>query len=258
MSVATDAYHVSRALEFVQKNDLWVSFGKTSAWVPADGDPENPNDPAPPGITSDTNPPIPDLSLVDLDEIVCYKKVSTKQLVNPDTSLAAVLTFAGNTYLPIPTPRNFSALTVEFTSGTQDFTTDVSTGMVIGRSVKIGKNFSSKITAINGLDITIEDAAPETFAIGVVIEAGPVADNARWLYIDTELNTSDIDETTFPEYRQVALWSNLELEGGVPPGSIFLLPNQVKVRPVLELFQNRIPFPRANNTFDLAKIVIEF
>lgn len=71
-AISTLHSHVSRALDFYNKTDVYFCIGKTSAW------------------SNDSAPPTPDSSTTDVAEIIGYKKVSVKQLVIPDNSGAIV------------------------------------------------------------------------------------------------------------------------------------------------------------------------
>lgn len=67
-AISTAASHVSRALDFYNKTDVYFCIGKTTVW------------------TDELNPPEPDPTTLDVSQIIGFKKVETKQLVIPDPS----------------------------------------------------------------------------------------------------------------------------------------------------------------------------
>jgi len=68
VGVGTIRSHVRRALEFTQKTDVYVSFGKTTSWP------------------DDAIPPDPDPLAILIAEPVGYKKVTKNVLVVPDVA----------------------------------------------------------------------------------------------------------------------------------------------------------------------------
>jgi hypothetical protein len=68
VGVGTAYSHTRRALEFTEKTDVYVAFGKTSSWP------------------DDNVPPDPDPLATQVDEVVGYKKVTKNVLVVPDNA----------------------------------------------------------------------------------------------------------------------------------------------------------------------------
>lgn len=68
MAITTVGAHVSRALDFFDKKDIYFAIGKTSPWE------------------DDNNPPSPNSDMTSLDEIIGFKKLDSIQLVIPDDS----------------------------------------------------------------------------------------------------------------------------------------------------------------------------
>lgn len=65
-AISTSGSHVSRALDFYNKDSLYFCIGKSSSWA------------------DDTQPPVPVSTTTDVSEIIGFKKVEVKQLVIPD------------------------------------------------------------------------------------------------------------------------------------------------------------------------------
>lgn len=78
MAVTTVRGHVSRALDFFARTDLYFAYGRTTAW-PNDGQGRTEGDP-------DFVVPVEDVTDTALDELVAYKKVEIKHLVVPDAA----------------------------------------------------------------------------------------------------------------------------------------------------------------------------
>lgn len=84
MAIITQSGHVSRAKDFFKKTSLYYAIGRTTAW------------------TDDTVPPIP--SETDtMQEIIGYKKITSKSLVVPSSSGTLVF---GDTKWKIVTSEN--------------------------------------------------------------------------------------------------------------------------------------------------------
>lgn len=75
MAVTLLKGHVSRALDFYNKSDIYLGLGKTTPWE-----------------EGESNPPTP-LNTDSLVEIAGYKKVESKFLVIPDDTGTGELSF---------------------------------------------------------------------------------------------------------------------------------------------------------------------
>jgi len=78
MAISTVYGHVSRALDFYAKDDLYFCIGRTTAW-----DEEN-------------IPPAPDVNIQDVEEAIAFKKVLEKKIVVPDP--AGSIFYMGDMY----------------------------------------------------------------------------------------------------------------------------------------------------------------
>lgn len=80
MAITTIQGHVSRALDFFDKTDIYFGIGKTTPWLSEDGTPDEYHPPKP--VSTDV-----------LQEIAGYKKVDSKFLVIPDEDGTGELTY---------------------------------------------------------------------------------------------------------------------------------------------------------------------
>lgn len=76
MAISTISAHVSRALDFFRKDDIYFAIGRTSPW-PDDSEGRTEMD-------VDFLPPAEEKDATDLDEVIGFKKVETIYLVVPD------------------------------------------------------------------------------------------------------------------------------------------------------------------------------
>lgn len=82
MAITTIGAHVSRALDFLGKQDIYFAISRTSPWE------------------DDNNPPSPNSDTTSLDEIIGFKKLDSIQLVIPDT--AGTISYRESNWKPIP------------------------------------------------------------------------------------------------------------------------------------------------------------
>lgn len=78
MAVTTIKGHVSRALDFFARNDIYFAYGRTTAWA---NDAQGRNEGSP-----DFTLPLENVSDTTLQELVAYKKTEVKHLVVPDAN----------------------------------------------------------------------------------------------------------------------------------------------------------------------------
>lgn len=83
MAVTTLRAHVNRAIDFFSKEELYFALGKSTAW---------------PG--GDSNVPVPDTNMVELEEVIGYKKIEKKHLVVPDP--AGTIEYRDGNYKIVP------------------------------------------------------------------------------------------------------------------------------------------------------------
>lgn len=76
MAVTTTLGHVSRALDFYDRDDVYFAYGRTTTW-PNDSNGKAEGDPL-------FQPPLESIQATTLEELVGYKKVEIKHMVVPD------------------------------------------------------------------------------------------------------------------------------------------------------------------------------
>lgn len=79
MAIVTLKGHVSRALDFYNKDSIYFKIGKTTSWVDSDRSPDQPTS----DVVDDNNPPWPTVTS-EIDDVLGFKKVEGKFLVKPD------------------------------------------------------------------------------------------------------------------------------------------------------------------------------
>lgn len=154
--------HVSRALDFYNKNSIFFCIGKTSKW----------SDPSHPEI-SDSNPPTPK-NTDEVQEVVGYRRVDSKFLVRPalDGETQDVLSYGGKKWKiikPIDALKD-SARWVCIIANIQysEFPTDISyrqvgvvTGLVPADSVTDGRaNLLANQVKDKGIPEVLDNRTP--------------------------------------------------------------------------------------------------
>lgn len=100
MAVTTLKGHVSRALDFYNKPDIYFGIGKTTPWTEADRTPSTPSKDISGGyIIDDYKPPVPEVT-GELTEVAGYKKAETIFLVVPDPE--GTLTYRNTKWKIVP------------------------------------------------------------------------------------------------------------------------------------------------------------
>lgn len=171
MAVVLLSGHVSRALDFYNKNDIYFAIGKTTPW------------------DDDSNPPVP-VSTDSIEEVAGYKKVESKFLVIPDDTGEGELVYQRNRWKIVPYEQ--------------------------------------------------------------ALEKG-----ARWVYISTQLAYDDF-EILIPTYRQIEVYSGLQVISTVSSSSYALIPEQVKNPGIGEALDNRTPIYREPDQRETLVMIIEF
>ena len=80
-------------------------------------------------------------------------------------------------------------------------------------------------------------------------------ERSRWVYLECTLM---YDELPLQTYRQIGLFSGLEMEENVPPGKYALLPNEVQNPGILEVVDNRKPSSREIDQKEIISLIVEF
>lgn len=82
-----------------------------------------------------------------------------------------------------------------------------------------------------------------------------VAEGARWVYLDATIR---YDELPLGFYRQVGVYTGLEVADGINPSKYNLLPSEVSDNGVLEVIDNRQPSNRQSDQKEKLSLVLEF
>ena len=80
-------------------------------------------------------------------------------------------------------------------------------------------------------------------------------EGARWVYIQSTLL---YDELPLSDYRQIGVYSDVQLVGGVSPSKYALLPSEVSNNGILEAYTNRAKASRAIDQKDAITLILEF
>lgn len=171
MAVTLLKGHVSRALDFYNKNSIYIGIGKTTPWQ-----------------EGDSNPPTP-VNTDELQEVAGYKKVESKFLVIPDDTGTGELVYQNKRWRIVPYDQ--------------------------------------------ALDM-----------------------GARWVYISTYIAYSEFDTDLI--YRQIGVFTGLQIKPGVESSSYALTPDQVLSQGIPEALDNRTPIYREPDQREKLTMVIEF
>lgn len=236
MATTTVRGHVSRALDFFERDDIYMGIGRSTPW------------------TNEANPPAPSTDATELEEVIGYKKLEYCYLVVPD-NVNGTISYR-DTKWRIVTPK-FEALTV---GNTDDTATTVKltsvNGLKVHDKLQIG-NYVGQITAIDTVNSTVTMDTPFGFDIpaGTLVKGGALVEGARWVYVEAHLR---YDELPLTQYRQIGVFSRLVKNDGVPAGKVALLPNEVRDPGILEVIDNRKVVNRQIDQKEHLSIVIEF
>jgi hypothetical protein len=85
MAISTVYGHVSRALEFFHRDDLYFAVGRTTVWA------------------DESVPPAPDVNLQEIEEVIAFKKVMEKKIVVPDAE--GSIFYMGDYYREVTEPN---------------------------------------------------------------------------------------------------------------------------------------------------------
>lgn len=89
----------------------------------------------------------------------------------------------------------------------------------------------------------------------IVTPSNAYTQGAKWVYVSATIN---YDELPLGYYRQVGVFSGLQLANGVSGSQLALLPAQVSNVGTLEVIDNRQPSNRQTNQKETLSVVIEF
>lgn len=181
MAICTLQGHVSRALDFYNKEGKFICIGKSTPWTSEDVDDFDTS------RDYEQYPPEPKNTDV-MKEIIGYKRVEFCSMVVQD-DVRGTLEYRGTKWRIVP----------------------------------------------------IADAIKE---------------GSRWVYISTELTYNELPITD--PYRQVGVYTGLELNEDVNPAKYAILPDEVKDPGLLEVIDNRKPVYRDSDVREKIKLILEF
>ncbi|WCS68734.1 hypothetical protein Goe19_00930 [Bacillus phage vB_BsuM-Goe19] len=129
MAITTIGAHVSRALDFFGKQDIYFAIGRTSPWE------------------DDNNPPSPNSDMTSLDELIGFKKLDSIQLVVPDDS--GTISYRESNWKPVAKEEAYTKkakwvyieTTIKYDELPLGFYRQIGvyTGLVIKKDVDLGK-----------------------------------------------------------------------------------------------------------------------
>lgn len=245
MASTTTVGHVSRALDFFDRTDVFWAIGRTTAW-PNDGSGNTETVPA-------FIPPTDNVDAVQLEETVAYKKVQTRYMVVPDNANGTIV-YRNGKYRIVSKTQNTTLTAAMANNATTAVVASV-VGIGIGQKIKIGTaGYAPTVTAIAGNTLTLTPAAPSAQANGSAVDAGALAAGSRWVYVETTLY---YDEVPLEDYRQVGVFSRLT-PVTAKASSLILLPADVQDKGILEVIDNRKVVNRQIDQSETLSIVIEF
>jgi hypothetical protein len=178
-----------------------------------------------------------------VDEIIGFKRPSTLNLVVPcgnawvannNYAIGDYIHANGNIY--VCTTAGTSAIEG---SGPSETGTGITDGSVVWNYV----------VAFTGM-ITCNDSN-----WGFVATENAYSAKARWVYVQAII---DGNELPLVSYREIGLYSALQVAEGVGEDSAVLLPAQVANNGVLEVISYRKPIPRSDDQKDQLSLVLAF
>lgn len=244
MATTTTVGHVSRALDFFDRNDVYWAIGRTTAWE---------NDGAGNIETALAFvPPTDDAGATELEETVAYKKIEARHLVVSD-AVNGTIVYRNTKWLIVPKVLKTTTNTSTASGSKTVSLTDVGQ-IAVGHTLSIGGIYKGKVTNIGTGNVTLDTAAPSTIASGAVVDGGAEVNGARWVYVESTLY---YDEVPLEDYRQVGVFSRLNPVPGKEEHAT-LLPVDVQSKGILEIIDNRKVVNRQIDQSETLSVVIEF
>ena len=78
---------------------------------------------------------------------------------------------------------------------------------------------------------------------------------AHWVYIEASIYYDELPATA---YRQIGVFSMVEVNEGIPEGKDLLLPSEIKSTGILEILDNRKVVTRNEDSKDTFSMIVEF
>lgn len=232
MAIATTSAHVSRALEFFNKEGKYFSIGRTTPWE------------------DEQNPPSPKVSDFKIDEIIALKKVDNSHLVVQDEENGTI-TYRDSKWR-IVAPEIRTSTTAIVPSGSSNIPLNSLASIVIGNKLRIGNTYEGKILNVNTSNntVTLDTPAPSDIPANSEVLGGAYVEGAKYVYIDCSLN---YDQFPVETYRQIGVQTSV-----VPNTPDILKVNEVTSFGNLEIIDNRAPTVREADQKESIGLIVEF
>lgn len=239
MAIATNAAHVSRALDFFNKEGKYFSIGGTQPWE------------------DETKPRDPQLTDFILDDIIALKKVDNTHLVIEDKEYGTIQ--YRDTKWRIITPletTTASPISANSSSVVLKSLTNVKEGI----KLRIADIYEGKVTGIdeNFNEVVLDTPAPISIPENSLVESNAYVEGAKHVYLDCSLNYDNFP--TEYSYRQVGIQTS------VKPSDVDIL-RSAKITGSsdeytslgrLEILDNRPPTVREADQKETLAIIVEF
>ena len=240
MAIALIGGHVSRALDFYNKEGKYFVIGGTEPWE------------------EEALPPSPLVTAYQVDTLVALKKVENTHLVVPDKNGSII--YRDDTWR-IVQPATYTTLgTGGISSGSKILPVRSLQGITQGTKIRVGNLFDSVVVSINAADSTVslKDGAPQFIAEGQPVEIGAYVEDARYVYIDCTLAYD-----TFPivTYRQIGIATTVTPDNkSILRSAAYATANVDEFTSLgtLEVLDYRPPITRQADQSEKLSLILEF
>lgn len=241
MAIAVNGGHVSRALDFYNKENKYFIIGGSTPWE---------------------NEPTPDLPNVEdfkLRDVIGLKRIDNTFLVVPDNDKGTIVyrdqkwrvVSAGVTTKVIgDIPKDATSIPIESISG-----------LVVGAKIRINNQYEGIILNITGTSLVLDKAAPANIPDGSKVEGGALIEGAKYVYVEGYL---EYDKFPLITYRQIGLCTGVTPkspdDANILKSASYSLSgtNEYDGLGVLEILDNRAPIARDIDMRELISMIIEF
>ena len=247
-ATSTSMSHVSRAIDLFESATIYIGIGQQSPW-----DDEN-------------NPPRTDPTDLAINQVIGYKKVEDSYMVVPDPT--GSISYRDSQWRIVPPVRfefqllssvgaGATGIAIQSSDPAKLDSLTVGSKVMIQSGMKIGH--TSKITAINGSGsqrtLTLETGTDTSYGTGAIVHWGLIAEVCRAVYLASWIR---YDELPLYPYRIIGVFNRLEVQTGVNPGKLALLPSEVKRPGILEIAEYRRVTSRDQDQKEYISVVVEF
>lgn len=242
MAIAVNGGHVSRALDFYDRESKYLIIGGSKPW---DDEP---------------SPDLPKVTDFKLRDVIGLKKVDNTFLVVPDNEKGTII-YRDQKWRVIPKEINTVVGEGGINNRSDTFTLDSVAGLSVGSRIRINNLYEGIITEMNGNNVTLDTVAPASIESNSPVIGGALVEGAKYVYVEGYL---EYDRFPLQTYRQLGLCT------GVVPSdpSVTDILRSAEFNPsgvdeysslgILEILDNRSPIPRDINMRELVSIIIEF